>query len=230
MKTISLIIPAYNEEKTIENTINISIPLLKKELLEIIVVNDCSSDNTLKILKKFREIRLIDNKKNLWKSASVAKAIEKSKWDYIFLVDADLINLKTKDLEDMIEPIKKKEAGVSISFLKNSWPLFPFKKIDYCSGQRVIEKNILMSEIEKIRTFPSYSLEWIINNLIIKNKLKIKVVYWKEVENRYNTKDLWFIVGLKKIIKIWSEIMKWAWWFFAMYKVNIELKKLLVKK
>ncbi len=229
MKNISLIVPAYNEEKSIENTLKVCIPLLEKDIFEIIVVNDCSTDNTLKILKNFPEIKLLDNKKNLWKSRSVAKAIENSNWEYIFLLDADLINLETKDLREMIKPIKSKESQVSMTFLKNSWPLFPFKKIDYCTGQRIISKDILITKIEKIKKSPSYALEGIINDLIIENKLSLKVVYWKEVENRYHTNDIWFFKWWMRNFKIWKEIKTWAWGFLNMYKINIKLRKLLIK-
>ena len=75
MKKISCIIPAYNEEKNISNVLDVLLKFLHKDIFEIIVVNDCSSDKTEEILRNFSEIKIIQNEKNLWKSASVAKAI-----------------------------------------------------------------------------------------------------------------------------------------------------------
>ena len=46
MKKISCIIPAYNEEKNISNVLNVLLKFLHKDIFEIIVVNDCSSDKT----------------------------------------------------------------------------------------------------------------------------------------------------------------------------------------
>ena len=62
---ISIIIPAYNAASYIEECINSVISQTKKEL-EIIVINDGSTDNTLKILEKFKDkrIKLITTKNN----------------------------------------------------------------------------------------------------------------------------------------------------------------------
>ena len=65
----------------------------KSNYIEIILVNDGSHDGSLKIVKRFKKkykyIRLIDNKKNCGVSISRNKGIEKAKGDYIFFIDSD---------------------------------------------------------------------------------------------------------------------------------------------
>lgn len=90
MKTqVSIIVPAYNAEKTIEKCLDsLFNQTLKK--IEIIVINDCSKDNTLKILKKYKnKIKLIDNKKNLGPAGSRNKGLDVAQGKYIGFVDAD---------------------------------------------------------------------------------------------------------------------------------------------
>ena len=60
---ISLYIPAYNAEKTIEKSIK---SILQQTLIpkEIIVINDCSTDKTLSLLKNFNQVKIINNTKN----------------------------------------------------------------------------------------------------------------------------------------------------------------------
>ena len=65
----SLILPVYNEEKILEQSLNqiLKLQLDDKDLFEIIIVNDGSSDQTPKILKKFKQhdnLKIIDHKKN----------------------------------------------------------------------------------------------------------------------------------------------------------------------
>ena len=61
---ISIIIPAYNAEKTIESCLNNIINETKNLSSEIIVIDDCSSDKTLEKLKQFQSIKVVKLKKN----------------------------------------------------------------------------------------------------------------------------------------------------------------------
>lgn len=84
---ISVIIPAFNCENKIEKCIN----LLKKNntKFEIIVIEDCSNDNTLNILEKISGITIIKNSVNIGAGASRNKGIEHANGDFICFVDAD---------------------------------------------------------------------------------------------------------------------------------------------
>lgn len=88
---VSVIVPAYNASKTIEKCLD---SLLNQTLknIEIIVINDKSTDDTLKILNSYKsnnQIIIIDNKKNLGPAASRNKGIKIAKGKYIGFVDAD---------------------------------------------------------------------------------------------------------------------------------------------
>ena len=227
MKKISCIIPAYNEEKRISNVLSAVIPLLNKYLYEIIVIDDGSKDNTKQILKRFTQINLIEHKVNKGKSQTVADGIRVSKGDYIFLLDADLKFLNENNIMDLINPIENNTSQVSISYRKNSWPLFPFKKIDYLSGERILPKSYLFEKIDKMELLSSYGLEVFINKIIIKNKLKIKVVQWPNVENTFSQNKYGWWKGIKRIIKVWWNVLCTIS-IFEMYYQNIKMQKLLV--
>jgi len=93
---ISIIIPAYNEEKTIKELLDKVIFLNFGEGVEkeVIVINDCSKDNTSHILSslitKSYPIKIINNDVNLGKSRTVVKGILSSTGDYVVIQDADL--------------------------------------------------------------------------------------------------------------------------------------------
>lgn len=230
MKKISCIIPAFNEEKNIWKNIEILENFLWKEIFEIIVVNDCSSDKTWKILEKFNKIKIITNTKNLWKSASVAKAVKNASWDFIFLLDADLINLTKENILNFVKPILEEKSEVVMAFFKNSIPLFPFKKIDYCSGQRIFPKKFLEKNMKNLEKITSYWLEVFLNKIFIQEKTKIKIIKWQNVENDFHHKKDWFFAWWKRNLKIWKNILKNWWGIIWIYKMNFDLEKLLEKK
>lgn len=109
-KYLSIIIPVYNEEKTIRQTIeNITkVHLgLKKE---IIVVDDGSTDGTRKILqtiKKSQQLVVIHRQKNEGKGAAVKMGIQRSYGDLVLVQDADL-EYSPSDYPLIIEPFLEK--------------------------------------------------------------------------------------------------------------------------
>lgn len=90
---VSFVVPAYNEEKTIEDTIR-HIFDIDYDIKEVIVVNDCSTDNTRKVveslLKKYPKLRLINNNKNLGNAAAAQNVgLKYVKTELVAVVDAD---------------------------------------------------------------------------------------------------------------------------------------------
>ena len=88
---VSVIIPVYNEEKSIAGTLNsILTTNYPKEKFEVIVINDGSIDRTLEIAKKFesRGVKVF-SKKNGGKGSALNFGIKKAKGEIIFSMDAD---------------------------------------------------------------------------------------------------------------------------------------------
>lgn len=110
---ISIIIPCFNEEKTIEEIINRIIE--QKEIdKEIIVIDDFSSDHTRKILKEKLEVKidkLILNERNFGKGYSIREGIKHAGGDCILIQDADL-EYDPNDYKRLIKPIEKGVADV----------------------------------------------------------------------------------------------------------------------
>lgn len=228
MKKISCIIPAYNEAKGIGSVLACVTPLVGHALHEIIVIDDCSQDATKEIVRTFPEVKLIEHLKNGGKSKSVTDGILASTGDYIFLLDADLKFLNEQNIIDLIAPIENGATEVTISFRKNAWPLFPFKQIDYLSGERILPKSALVSSLETMASISGYGLEVFLNRIIISNHMKLAVVQWPNVENDFqHTKHGWW-KGVKASIRIWRHVLHTVS-LLEMYSQNIHLKRLLVR-
>ncbi len=113
MKTISIVIPCFNEEKTIgivlEKVIEAKVFGLKKE---IVVVDDGSTDQTKKVLKKYQEkIKIINLKNNRGKGAALRRGFLETKGDIVLVQDADL-EYEPKEYETLIEAIVLGKADV----------------------------------------------------------------------------------------------------------------------
>ena len=108
-KLLTIIVPVYNEEKTIKNVL-LSLAKLKEEFqsIEIIVANDGSKDDTLKILIENNNLYdvLINNSQNKGKGNAVKNALEKASGNYITFQDADL-EYDPNDLTKFINLINK---------------------------------------------------------------------------------------------------------------------------
>jgi glycosyltransferase involved in cell wall biosynthesis len=90
---ISILIPSFNEEKTILNVLNrISETMVSSVNYEVIIINDGSTDNTLNLLEQNKDLynQLITYEKNYGKGNAIQKGLEASKGKYIFFQDADL--------------------------------------------------------------------------------------------------------------------------------------------
>ena len=104
-KLLSIIVPIYNEENTLKEVLT-SLSKLKEnvQFIEIIVVNDGSTDNSLKILNENDNLydHLINNSQNKGKGNAVKSALEKASGKYVIFQDADL----EYDPNDFIKFIK----------------------------------------------------------------------------------------------------------------------------
>jgi dolichol-phosphate mannosyltransferase len=109
---LSIIIPVYNEQTTVEKLIslvkNVDIGEIKKE---IIVVDDCSNDGTREILKEIKGIVLLLKKENGGKGSALKVGIAKSTGDIIIVQDADL-EYSPNEYSSLLNPIVNKKTKI----------------------------------------------------------------------------------------------------------------------
>ena len=108
-KLLTIVVPVYNEEKTIKNVL-LSLTKLREKIktIEIIVVNDGSKDNSLKILRENHNYYdvLINNVQNKGKGNAVKSALEKANGKYVVFQDADL-EYDPQDFNKFVKLINK---------------------------------------------------------------------------------------------------------------------------
>ncbi len=103
-KSFDIIVPCFNTEKYIENTLK-SIFAQTYKYFNIYLIDDKSTDSTLEVLNKYNQIpnvKIISNKTNLGKYMSINSIIDNLKSDYFLMLDSDDIIIKTRLIYDLI--------------------------------------------------------------------------------------------------------------------------------
>ncbi|MCS7201105.1 MAG: glycosyltransferase family 2 protein [Patescibacteria group bacterium] len=117
---ISIIIPAYNEEKTIGKVIK---EACKTQASEIIIVDDGSSDRTAEIVTNFRDrdkrVKLFRNRFNLGPGLARKRGLLKSKGELIIFFDADIKNVEARMFESLVNPLVKNKADLVMASFEN---------------------------------------------------------------------------------------------------------------
>lgn len=137
MQTIDIIVPVYNEEKTIKEVLKrieeADFCGLQKN---IIVVNDCSTDNSAEILKEFEnKYTVLSHKKNQGKGAAVYTGFKNTKSDIVIIQDADL-EYDPNDYKNLLQLIIEDKADVVYgSRLTNAKPSRSFMFSHYLGNK-----------------------------------------------------------------------------------------------
>jgi glycosyltransferase involved in cell wall biosynthesis len=160
MVKYSVIVPVYNEEKAILETISDLKKVMKPYSHELIIVNDCSKDRTSLLLSKVKGITVINHPVNKGYGSSLKSGIRVSQGEWIIITDADG-TYPNKDIPQLIKHTKNYDMvvgsrtgkHVKVPLLRKpaKWILKMVAKVltgitipDLNSGLRVFKKSLAM--------------------------------------------------------------------------------------
>ncbi len=162
IQEISVFFPAYNEEENLEKTVLDARKVLQKvaERWEIIIVNDGSKDDTLKVAQGLKgkdgKIRIVDHKANKGYGGALKSGFKAAKYKWVAFADSDG-QFKFSEITKLIEKIDEADLvlGYRISRADSvfrklftfAWALFPriilgMKVKDYSCGFKLIKKKV----------------------------------------------------------------------------------------
>ena len=186
MKTYALI-PAYNEEKTIEKVVK----KVKKMNLTPIVVDDFSSDNTYELAKRSGAI-VLKHEKNKGKGEAIKTGFEflkKNDFDHVVLIDADM-QYSPEEAIKLLTPLKEGKADFVVGY--RNWKTIPFRhklgnfvwrnSFNILFGTKFKDTNCGFMALNKkaVKKIKNIGGGYIIENKlfveVLKNKLKIEQV------------------------------------------------------
>lgn len=213
MKLLSVIVPCYNEEENVSDFYdelfkNTSFFQEKELEIELIYVDDGSCDNTVLEVKKLRErdkrVRLLSFSRNFGKEAAIYAGFQKSKGDYIVLMDADLQDPPSllPEMYGYIEQgydsvatrrvTRKGEPPIRSFFARIFYRLMNrISKTEIVDGardyrlmtRRVVDAILAMSEYNRftkgIFGWVGYETKWLEYENIERRKGETKFSFWK---------------------------------------------------
>lgn len=188
---VSIIIPAYNVEKYIEQCLESVINQKTKYSYEIICINDGSTDGTSKILEKYKENLKIINTNNKGPGAARNLGIKNSTGKYLMFVDGDDYVVENF-VEKMLDTLKKEEADVVICNFCRFTNKTEIEKVN--KGQY---KVYYKSSINEVLLMEFHSCNKIFKRELIENNKYPEDIYFEDVVAISKA-----IIDANKIVKI----------------------------
>ncbi|MBA65348.1 MAG: hypothetical protein CMG55_06080 [Candidatus Marinimicrobia bacterium] len=188
----TLIIPVYNEERGLEDTLVALKPFFNKKLFEVIMIDDGSTDKTSSILSSLENVRLITHDKNRGYGAALKTGIKKSHGEIICIADADgtypidkifdFVNILVEKNLDMIVGARIGD-NVKIPIIRKPAKWFIGKLANYVTGKKIPDINSGLRVFKKTSFLPfekiipnGFSFTTTITLGMLSNGYKVKFV------------------------------------------------------
>ncbi len=200
------IIPAYNEEKTIGDVLQVleKVTLIQK----IIVVSDGSTDNTVKVARNYN-VEVIELEENRGKGGALKAGLENISADVVLFLDADLIGLTVEHVHNLLMPVIYNGVDMTIGiFEKGRIATDLAQKITpQLSGQRALKFSMLqkISDMDVAR----FGVEVALNRLLETSGAKVQEVILKDMTHVMKEEKLGVWKGMAARMKMYWEIVKY---------------------
>jgi dolichol-phosphate mannosyltransferase len=218
---VSIIVPAYNEENTIEVVLSRLLKVCQSlPSCEIIVIDDGSTDGTAERVERFSSVRLV-RQKNQGKGAALRTGLRVSKGNIIVIQDADM-EYSPEDIPQLIEPILKEKAdavygsrfkgnmdGMSLShYIGNriislsTKLLFGVSVTDVMTGHKAFRRKIFNPTPIKENGF---TVEIEITARILRNNWRLKEIPIVYSYRKHGVAKINYTDGLRCLLKVIRE-------------------------
>jgi len=197
---ISFLSPAYNSARWIEQMLN-SIP--KEYAYEILVCEDCSTDNTLEILEDYRnycpQLKILANERNMGASYSYNRCIEEATGDYVAIIDSDDYYLPS--IRDVLAQIDGQYDIYYYNMITKDGKVLlkaPTDGYQWCGQFKIVRRSFIRNA--RYTTRRDIAGDWDFNRALVDMNPTAKytgiIAYWYNFY-RENSESILHLKGLK---------------------------------
>lgn len=203
---IAAVLPAYNEADRIRNVIRAV--RRAPHVDEIVVVNDCSTDNTAEVVSRIPGITLVNMPVNVGKGGAMVAGAGATEADILLFLDADLINLKPEHIEALIAPVRTRRYDMAVGKFTGGRKITDLaqKVAPNLTGQRVIRRDIF-EQIPNVGA-TRYGVEMAITRFCRTYGYKTATVEMPGVTHPMKTEKIGFVRGWFSRMVMYTEILR----------------------
>lgn len=226
---VSIIVPAFNEGDNIAAVLAVlhQTPLQ----CEIIVVDDGSTDSTAQIVKAWQEkdqrIVLKSLPKNQGKGNAMFEGVSQAKYHYVLFVDADLKGLTPEHLQQLLSPVQKGQADMTIARFENGrfQTSLMHQLLPFLSGQRCMKTSTFYALFD--RENKDWSVETAFNLHAWYFNYQVQYIPWQGVTHRMRPEKRRGLVGYVSHLKMWAQIATYVTTFLVRQLPPLALRQRL---
>ena len=205
MKKVSAIIPAYNEEATIQSVIQVV--LGSGQIDEVIVVDDGSTDATAK-LAGASGAKVISIPVNKGKGFALATGLKHASRGIALFLDADLVGLQPHHIAALVNPVLNREAEMTVGKFQSGefWTTLSQHITPFLSGQRALQKEAVsgFKNMEQL----GFGVETALTLFFRKNNLPMKTVPLENLHHVVKERKFGFFRGFYLRMKMYWQIIR----------------------
>ena len=203
MKVVA-IVPAYNEGPRVAAVTSV---LKRCALIDrVLVIDDGSQDNTAEAARA-TGVDVLTLPRNMGKGAAVAKGIKATDSEVILLMDADLVGLTEKHVNDLVVPVLNGQADMTVGMFRGGRVLTDLAQMvtTFLSGQRALKRSLFEpSELEDTE----YGLETILTQIANEKSLIVKKVFLDELTQVVKEEKMGVSEGMRTRFKMYWHVIK----------------------
>lgn len=203
----SAVIPAYNEERTIEDVVRVA--LNSPYIAEVIVVSDGSTDATAEVARNAGAV-VLELSFNVGKGGAMMVGFNATHENAILFLDADLIGLRPEHIKELLVPVLSQAADMTIGVFDRGRIATDLAQAiaPYLSGQRAVTRKVL-DEISNL-DITRFGVEVALTRFAEDKDLKVREVVLADLSHVMKEEKLGIMKGFAARMKMYWEIAKYV--------------------